>query len=161
MRYRGPRGFSLLELLIVVAMLGILATLGLPKFRLVRESNNVQGARQRLESMVATARAAAIHKGRLSLFAVSGNWVSVWTQNPTTGVWQPQVNWLDISSVFPGVQIQVGGAGVNTVYYEPRGLTWSNTKPPSTVVFRLVGQTKRDSVCITRQGQILPRGCSL
>ncbi|MGH7695573.1 MAG: pilus assembly FimT family protein [Gemmatimonadaceae bacterium] len=155
------RGFSLLELLIVVAMMGILATLGLPKFRLVRDTQNVNAARARIESMVASARAAAVHKGRLSIFVVSGNLMAVWTQDPTTGFWQQQIPYYNVASVYPGVNLQVGGPGWNYVYFEPRGLTWATARPPSTVVFRVVGQTRSDSVCVSRMGQILPRGCTL
>ncbi|HEV8362366.1 MAG TPA: type II secretion system protein [Gemmatimonadaceae bacterium] len=154
------RGFSLLELLIVVAMMGILATLGLPKFRLVRDKNNVNAARARVESMVASARAAAVHKGRLSLFVMSGNLMAVWTQDPTTGAWQQQIPYYNVSTVYPGVNLQVGGAGLWYVYFEPRGLTWATARPPGTLVFRVVGQTKSDSVCVSRMGQILPRGCA-
>jgi prepilin-type N-terminal cleavage/methylation domain-containing protein len=158
---RALSGFSLLELLIVVTMVGLLALIGVPKFRVVRDQNNVAAARARVESAIATAKAAAIHKGRLSRFEVTGNGIAVWTQDPTTGSWQSTLKWMDLGSVFPGIQIQVGGPGIANVYYEPRGLTWSGAKPPSTLVFRLVGQTRRDSVCVTRQGQILPRGCTL
>ncbi|MGH7713601.1 MAG: type IV pilin protein [Gemmatimonadaceae bacterium] len=156
-----PRGFSLFELMIVVVIVGALAALAIPKFSIVRDSNNVGGARARMESTIATARAAAIHKGRLSVFTVSGNWISVRTQNPTTGLMQYQVRPFDLSAVYPGVQIQVGGPGITNIWYEPRGLTWSGAKPTGTLVFRVIGHTKRDSVCVTRQGQLLPRGCAL
>lgn len=155
------RGFSLFELLVVVAIIGALAALTLPKFTVIRDQNNVSGARARLESTIATARASAIHKGRLSLFVVSGNIVSVWSQDPTTGTWQQQVKPFNLSSVYPGVQVQLGGASLNHIYFEPRGLTYSVNRPPSTLVFRVVGNTARDSVCVSRQGQLLPRGCSL
>ena len=156
-----PRGFSLYELMIVVVIVGLLSMLALPKFVVVRDQQNVAGARARIESGVATARAAAIHKGRVSLFLLSGNVMAVWTQNPTTGVWQQQLSPSNLNVVYPGVQIQIGGPGQQYVYYEPRGITWSAAKPPSTLVFRVVGLTRRDSVCVSRQGQILPRGCSL
>jgi len=155
------RGFSLIELMIVVVMMGLLATLGLPSFRLVRDRSNVNAARARIESMVASTRAAAIHKGRLSLFVMSGNLMAVWTQDPTTGMWQQQVPYYNVSAVHPGVNLQVGGAGLNYVYFEPRGLTWATARPPGTLVFRVVGQTRSDSVCVSRMGQLLPRGCKL
>lgn len=160
MKNHKRRGFSLIELAIVVVMMGILATLGLPKFRVVRDKNDVNAARARVENMVASARAAAVHKGRLSLFVMSGNLMAVWTQDPTTGFWQQQIPYYNINTVYPGVNMQIGGPGWNYVYFEPRGLTWSTARPPSTVVFRVVGQTKSDSVCVSRMGQILPRGCA-
>ena len=155
------RGFTLFELMIIVVITGLLATLALPKFVTIRDRQNIAGARARIESAIATARAAAIHKGRLSIFLVSGNTMAVWTQNPTTGFWQQQITSMNLAAVYPGVSVQFGGAGWNYVYYEPRGMTWSIAKPPSTLVFRIVGQTRRDSVCVSRQGQILPRGCTL
>lgn len=155
------KGFSLIELAIVVTMVGILATLGLPRFRMIRDRNNVNAARERIASTVAAARASAIHKGRLSQFAILGNQVMVHTQDPTNGAWQPQVVPVNINTIYPGVTLQIGGAGLSSIIYEPRGLTWSGAKPPSKLVFRIVGQTRKDSVCVSRQGQILPRGCAL
>jgi Tfp pilus assembly protein FimT len=151
----------MIEMLIVITMIGVLTMIAVPKFRVYRDRSNVQAVRARVEGMLATARASAIHKGRLSIFGSSGNWMAVWTQNPTTGAWEQQVPWQNIGQAFPNVQLQYGGAGWNYVYYEPRGLTWASARPPSTLVFRVVGLTRTDSVCVSRFGQILPRGCTL
>ena len=158
---RARRGFSLIELMIVVVMIGILTLIAVPKFNIYRDKSNVDAARLRIEAMIATARASAIHKGRLSLFVVSGNILTVYTQDPTTGAWQQQVNAFNIRSVYPTVNVQLGGPGWNFIYYEPRGVTYSTWRPPSTLVFRVVGTTKSDSVCVSRMGQILPKGCTL
>lgn len=157
----GRRGFTLPEMMIVVVMIGILTMIGVPKFKIARDRSNVQALRGQVESMIASARASAIHKGRLSAFHINGDSMSVWTQNPTTGAWDLQVPWRNYKRVYPYVQIQSGGAGWWSVYYEPRGLTWSGARPPSMLVFRMVGQTRRDSVCVSRLGHILPRGCKL
>jgi type II secretory pathway pseudopilin PulG len=148
-------------MMIAVSILMLLTLLAVPKFKVIKDRSNVNGARARVEGAVATARASAIHRGRLSLFMASGQWISVWTQNPTTSFWEQQVPWHQIDDVYPGVRLEVGGPGMWYVYYEPRGITWSSAKPPSTLVFRVVGSTTSDSVCVSRQGFILPRGCTL
>lgn len=145
--------------MIVVVIVGLLSIIGAPKIQRVSDAYNVRSARQRVTAAVAAARAAAIHKGRESLFLTSGNWISVWSKNPSTGYWQMTLNWQSISSAHGGVQLQLGGAGWNYVWFEPRGLTMY--KPPSTTVFRLVGRVATDSVCVTRLGQILPQACTL
>jgi prepilin-type N-terminal cleavage/methylation domain-containing protein len=157
----GRRGFTLPEMLLVVTMIGILTMIGVPKFRIYRDRSSVQAVRGRVEAMIATARASAIHKGRISVFTINGDSMSVWTQNPTTGVWEKQVPWYSYKLTYPTVQIQSGGPGWWSVYYEPRGLTWSGAKPPSMLVFRVKGRTRTDSVCVSRLGHILPPGCTL
>jgi len=155
----GRRGFSLMELLIVVVITGVITMMSVPRLKTTLERRGVEGARQRVEAMIATARASAIQKGRQSLFMATGSGVSVWTMNPTTGYWEAQVPYQLLTQTFPGVSLQIGGSGWWYVWYDSRGLTYS--KPPSTTVFRIVGASSRDSVCVSRFGQVLPRRCAL
>jgi type II secretion system protein H len=155
------RGFSLVELLIVVVLIGVLTLVAVPKVAIYRDRSNVNAARERIESTIATARASAIHKGRISRFNISGNVISVETRDPTSGAWQWQMNALNLNSIYSSVQVQLGGAVTSALYFEPRGVTWSTVRPASTVVYRIVGKTRTDSVCVSRHGQILPRGCTL
>jgi type II secretory pathway pseudopilin PulG len=148
----------MMELLIVVVIVGIVAIMAVPKMKAAANVRSVSAARERVEAMIGTARAAAIHKGRQSLFFSTGNWISVWTMNPVTGYWEPHTPYQHIPSLYPGLSLQLGGSGWNYVWYDSRGMTWA--KPTSTVVFRIVGPTRTDSVCVTRMGQILPRGCT-
>ena len=148
-----------MEILIVVVIVGVLSIMTAPRIKSARDSYSVGAARERVTAAVAAARAAAIHSGRESLFLTSGQYISVWTKNPTTGFWQQQLPMQNIGSAHDGVQLQLAGSGWSYVWFEPRGLT--KYRPSSTTVFRLVGSTKRDSVCVSRLGQILPRSCIL
>jgi prepilin-type N-terminal cleavage/methylation domain-containing protein len=154
------RGFSLVELLIVVVIVGVLAMMAVPKMNLAANERAVANTRERVEALIATTRAAAIHKGRESLFITSGTWISAWTRNPNTGYWDPLVPWLQLNPIYPGVSVSLGGSGWHYVWYDKRGVAYS--KPPSTTVFRITrsGSTP-DSVCVTRLGQILPRSCTV
>lgn len=158
-RHKSRPGFSLIEILIVVVIVGVLTMIAAPRVRATSDQYNVKAARERIASSVATARATAIHSGRESVFWTSGNWFAVWTQNPTTGAWQQAVPWQNMISTHSGVNLQIGGAGWSYVWFEPRGLT--KYRPSSTVVFRLVGKATTDSVCVSRLGQILPNNCAL
>lgn len=158
-RSRRP-GFSLVELLIVVVIVGVLAMVGVPKMNAALNDRGVANARERVEALVATTRAAAIHKGREALFITSGSWISAWTKSPTSGAWEALVPWQQLDQLYPGVSVSVGGSGWHYVWYDKRGVTYS--KPPSTTVFRITRSGNApDSVCVTRLGQILPRSCLL
>jgi len=148
-----------MELLIVVVIVGVLAIMTAPRIKSARDGYSVNAARERVTAAVAAARAAAIHTGRESLFWTSGQYISIWTMNPTTGSWVIHTPLQHIGSSHDGVQLQLGGSGWSYVWFEPRGLT--KYKPGSTTVFRLVGSAKKDSVCVSRLGQILPRSCIL
>src|SRR5437667_11142911 len=56
-------GFTTIELIIVVVMIGIIAVIGFPKIRRALDTTNVRSARVYLGTAVATARAAAVQRG--------------------------------------------------------------------------------------------------
>jgi prepilin-type N-terminal cleavage/methylation domain-containing protein len=59
----GRSGFSLIEMLMVVILIGIVASLGFPRIRTAVQKTNVRSARVFLASATATARAAAVQRG--------------------------------------------------------------------------------------------------
>lgn len=67
------RGFSLVEMLIVVVMIGIMLTIGFPKLRAGMVNNNVRAARTALINVIAGARSAASQTNRLTWMKVEGN----------------------------------------------------------------------------------------
>ena len=67
------RGFSLVEMLIVVVMIGIMLAIGFPKMRAGMTNNNVRGARTALINMIAGARNAGSQTNRSTWVKIEGN----------------------------------------------------------------------------------------
>src|SRR5207247_1122752 len=57
------RGFTPIEMIIVVVMIGIIAVIGFPKIRRALDTTNVRSTRVYLGTAVATARAVAVQRG--------------------------------------------------------------------------------------------------
>ena len=152
---RSKRGYTLTEMLIVVSIVGLLTLFALPKFSGLVESNQLSAAREELSSAIATARAAAVQKGRTATLFLSGNqmWVTVVTSSAgaTTTV-------VPVKSFGTLYNVSVT-ATEPSVTFDLRG--FATPRLSSKGVFRIVGASKKDSVCITTAGQIMPRGCSL
>lgn len=154
-------GFSFIEMLMVFVILGIILTLGLPRFTDARRSMAVRSAKDNIAAYLATARAAAIRRGQPSRFVVDD--VSIDVQVETTpGVFTPltmrgdgtSASRRDLGRQF-GVSIEPSGATV--VEFNPRGFAQLG----GTQRFALVREEKRDSVCISGLGVIMRQGCGL
>jgi prepilin-type N-terminal cleavage/methylation domain-containing protein len=152
---RSRRGYTLTEMLIVVGVVGLLTLFALPKFSRLVERNQLTAAREELASAIATARAAAVQKGRTATLFLSGNqmWVTVVTSN--AGATSTVVPVKSFGSLY-----NVSVTATNpSITFDMRGFV--SPRLSSTGIFRIVGGSKRDSVCITTAGQIMPRSCSL
>jgi prepilin-type N-terminal cleavage/methylation domain-containing protein len=152
---RSRQGFTLTETLIVVVMVGALTMFALPKFSKLVESNKLSAAREEITSAIATARAAAVQKGRVATLRFSGNkmWVTVVTND--AGATMTVVPIKSLRTLY-NVSIV---ANDSVITYDMRG--FASPRLASTGVFLIQSTTKKDSVCITPAGQIMPRGCQL
>lgn len=147
------QGFTLTEMLVVVVMVGMMTLITLPKFSGLVERNKLSAAREEMAAAIATARAAAVQKGRTATFKVVGNrmWVTaVSTNGATTTTVLPMKNLGTLYNVSVT-------ATDSAVTYDMRGFA----RLSSTGIFRIIGTSRRDSLCITTAGQIMPKGCSL
>ena len=153
-----PRpGYTLTEMLIVVVMVGMLTLMTLPKFSGLVERNKLSAAREEIAAAVATARAAAVQKGRTATLRFSGDnmWVTVVTSGAgATTTIVPVKNYRTLYNVSLSV-----ASSDTLITYDTRG--FASPTLGGTAIFRIVGTSKRDSVCITAAGQIMPRSCSL
>ena len=154
-------GFSFIEMLMVFVILGIIFTLGLPRFVDARRSFAVRSAKDNIAAYLATARAAAIRRGQPARFVVDEVSIDVQVQT-TPGVFTPlsvrgdgtSASRRDLSSEF-GVKIEPSGATI--VEFNSRGFAQLG----GTQRFALVRDTKRDSVCVSGLGVIMRQGCGL
>jgi len=152
---RSREGYTLTELLIVVTMVGALTLFALPKFSGLVARNKLQAARDEITAAIATARASAVQKGRTATLRINNNrvWVTVVTDDAGT-----TMTVVPMKSMMTLYNVSVA-ASDSIIHFDMRG--FANPRLGATGVFRLLGGAKRDSVCITAAGQIMPRGCSL
>jgi type II secretory pathway pseudopilin PulG len=142
-------------MLMVVVIIGGLTLFSVPKFAVLQERSKLTSARQEIEAAIATARAAAIQKGRVSRLHIGNNKLSVTVIPVGGGAQQTVLPEMPLDSVY-GVTMSVTDT---LIVFDVRGFAWPRLS--ATGIFRLIGRTRRDSVCISTTGQLLSRGCSL
>lgn len=147
--HMGRKGFSTIEMIIVVILIGIIATIGFPRLRRGLEKQNIRSAKAAVVTMVATARGVAIQRGCTATLNLSAD--SVWvTACGITGNPPP-------ASVLVGTSKQIGGSNrvtlsstQATINYDPRGIRVRFQ--PTTI--RIIGPTYQDSVVINEVGKV-------
>ena len=146
---RSRSGFTFVEMLIVMIVMGVVMALAVPKFNALRNSGKLGSAKVHIMSSLTTARAAAIQNGRRARWAVSGNSVVV-TADDGAG------NFVNVSPPADfATQYNVTlRASDPTIEFDGRGLA----SLASTGKIYVVGTTT-DSVCVTRLGVVLRNGC--
>lgn len=152
------RGFTMIELLAVCAIIGVLTMMSVPGIRSMRDTYEVQGAKQQLAAAIATARASAVQKSRRARFRAGGTSISAVVETSATDsayVVPPR----DLGLEF-GVVLIVREPADSVVTFGSRGF---RTPPRAVATQRYVLQrgAARDSVCVGVLGQLLTRGCAL
>ncbi len=156
-----PRaGFTLIEMLIALAVCGLLLAIVGPKLQRIGDKNKLRSSRDELTSMIATARAAAIQKGREARFYIKPSADSVYVVVDTAaGKPMVIVASRSMQSLY-GVTLAVAPSPGTDAYipFDARG--FSSTLSGNTVRIRVThAQAGTDSVCVTKFGLILKRGC--
>jgi prepilin-type N-terminal cleavage/methylation domain-containing protein len=149
------RGYTLTELLIVVVIVGALTLFTVPKFSGLVERNNLNSAREEIAAAIATARASAVQKGRTATLRISNN--TLWVTAVTNGA-GGTTTVVPLKSLATLYNVSLAATDT-TITYDMRG--FASPRLASTGIFRITKGARRDSVCITTTGQIMPRRCSL
>lgn len=113
------RGFTLIEILMVIAIIGAVAALTYPRIAEGLNRENVRSARQAITTMHARARATAIQRGRTTSLVHNGNVVLVLSRHPVTGALDTISDPVNIYNSYGGV-VQTWSR--DTLVFDPRGV---------------------------------------
>ena len=116
-------GFTLVETLLVVVVVGILTLMTYPRVNAAVTRSDIRGARTRVANLLATARTVATQSSRTARLRFEGNKVFV-TASPrhTVGAGDRDTVGLvvDLNTVY-GTTTTLSG-GTTEIVYDPRGL---------------------------------------
>ncbi len=142
------RGFTAIEILIVMIIIGVLAAFGIPRLRNSLEKQNVRSAKALFATLVATARGVAVSRGcpATLTMTVDSAWVTACGVSPPA------------ASVQVGTKKLIGddfnvklGPSVSSLIYDPRGISTAY----QIVTVQIIGTTVTDSVMINQVGKVV------
>lgn len=144
----GRKGFSMIEMMIVVILVGVIAAIGFPRLRDGLEKQNVRSSKALIATLAATARGTAIQRGCSATLnmTVDSIWVTACGVNPPAASVQVGTKKL-VGDEF-SVTLSPTAA---SVVYDPRGI--STVFQVTTV--RVIGPHYRDSVMINQVGKVI------
>ncbi|HEV2671328.1 MAG TPA: type II secretion system protein [Gemmatimonadales bacterium] len=145
-------GFTLLETLIVLVVVGLMLSIGLPKIRSALQKTNVRSARVSFGGAAARARATALARGCLTTVNyTSGTAGRVWvTTCKVSGVGTDTVGPVELLAARYSVSI---ASATSSLQYDPRGISLGFQ--PRTVSFTSTTGNVKDSTMINELGRVV------
>lgn len=148
-RSRARRGFSIVELLVVLIVSGVVMRMALPRFAAMRDRMSLRSAKQQMAAYLVTTRAAAIRRSSTAVFSVQNSTISARVKRPD-GTQSSLGGTVPLVSA-RGVAVSPGGTSTaDTIAYDSRGM--ANLQ--ATRVYVLTRNSKKDSICVSRLGLI-------
>ena len=145
------RGFTVIEMLLVIIVLGIVTIIGLPRMSEGASKANVRGARTSLVNLFARTRIAATETNRISVLKVEANNAVILLRPrrlPGAGDADTLGSVLRLGEAY-GVSIT---GGVDSVRFDPRGMA---TGFGTGTTFLITKNGVRDSVRIDGLGRVI------
>jgi type IV fimbrial biogenesis protein FimT len=133
-RRRSPRGFTLIEIMISLTVLGILLMIALPNFSTWLQNQQLRAATEATLNGLQVARAAAIRRNVLVQFQ-SAPPTTAWTVTEVATTLLVQSRAHEEGS--PNAVVTATPAGATTVTFAPLGSVVANADPLSLTVTRL------------------------
>jgi prepilin-type N-terminal cleavage/methylation domain-containing protein len=145
----GRKGFSTVELIIVMILMGVIASIGLPRLRSGMEKQRIRSTKAMIATMVATARGTAVQRGCTAVLNIAAD--SVWvTACGLIGNPPPASELVGTAKSVRGDYNVTLSSTNSTITYDPRGMRL--TFQPTTI--RVIGPVYRDSVLINELGKV-------
>lgn len=147
---RSRKGFTLIETLMVVVVIGLAGLIAFPKFSEALGASNMRSARVKVTSLYANARAAAASSGRTAYLHLAGGQVYV-TATPRRKL-PIGANTQDTLTSPTSVYTQYGvsvTADKDSIRIDPAGIGRDS------VLIRLTKGVRVDTVRISQYGRVL------
>lgn len=149
------KAYTLAEVLITIAIIGILMGITLPRYGKIRDQGQMASAMTRFTRAVMAARQSAIQRGKPAYFKHDDS--HIWVTLDTTGNNTDSVivtSAIDLSSQY-NVRV-TEPMGLVSIAYDPRGVSTQATKQ----VFHFEHSGgRRDSLCVSRLGNTIRESC--
>lgn len=123
--FRDRAGFTLVELLVVLILIGIATSLAAPRLDAMLSVDRVRGATSQLAADVAQARMTAIHRAQPVRVVLSGGSTYTIDAGTAGGTWQT-LRTVDLAGDYVGVS--AAGVGGNAIEFDSRGIR-TNSNP--------------------------------
>jgi len=152
---RSDAGVTLVEMVIVFALIGIITAISLPKLANSTDVLAVRSARQEVASYISQARALSIQTGRIARFIRNGNSIQV-TVTTTSG----GSTLIGSQNLGSGNGVTVAASPSDTISFDPRGVLLSGAFGTSPKI-RVSRNGVQDSVCVVGWGKVSISQCQL
>ncbi|MDF1503411.1 type II secretion system protein [Roseisolibacter sp. H3M3-2] len=155
-------GFSMVEVLIVIGMVGVLVMIAGPRARAFREGASIRGARMELATAIEAARAAAIQRGRPARVRIRTDSIVVTVDTGAPGAAASGryrvLGPLRLDSEYV-VTVTAADVADSIITFDSRGL--ANPRLGADGARYVIQRgVRKDSVCVSNLGMILPRECA-
>ena len=145
-------GFTIMEMVIVVVLIGIIAAIGFPKIRRSLDKVNVRSARATMSTLAATARAAAVQRGCTAVIHFVATNATVWVTTNCAAKVDTVSGIQRLGTRFKVTMVP----SRDSLRFDPRGLSLDNLGSTSTVI-RFTGSvgSNVDSTVINPLGKVV------
>jgi Tfp pilus assembly protein FimT len=147
-RLRGESGITLVELVVVVAIMGLISAMAIPRFTNYVAALRARGAANQLVSDIAYTRMMAVREGRTTSLTAAANVYTIVVEN-TDGSVRRTLRTVRVQNSFAGTTL-TGDAGNGRVAFDSRGVRTGN----STAGFTLARLGRSQHLTISAIGRV-------
>ena len=142
-------GFTLIELMVVIAMMSIMVAVATPRIRSLRDRSNLRAARDEVATAFALARSAAVQKGITATITLTNDVVSV-----QTSAGQQVLAPRNLKDLY-GADLDPA-AGDQAIAFDARGFAMNRSGSTKYVVS---AGALSATVCVSKLGLVTKMGC--
>jgi type II secretion system protein H len=148
---RSSAGFSIIEIMVIVMIIGLLAAMAIPRFGNLAASLRSRGAADQIAADIAYTRMSAVREGRTAVLTVTGNTYTMTVEN-TDGSTFKTLRTVRIRDSYTGATIATAGSA--RIAFDSRGMLKSGSATSVTVtsdsrsqrlLISLIGRVLRDT----------------